>query len=68
VRLALPREQSARLDICDALGRVLCTAADGRYASGASTIVLDVAALPRGCVFLRLRAGSSTVARAVLLR
>lgn len=68
VTIGLPREQLARLELCDALGRVLCVAAAGRYPSGASTVVMDIGRIPRGCAFLLLHAGGTTTTRAVLLR
>jgi hypothetical protein len=57
VRLSLPASGAARLEVVDALGRVVATPLDGVRASGEGAVEIDLAGLAPGVYRLVLRSG-----------
>ncbi len=55
------------LKVYDILGRDVATLVNGRQTAGEHSVTFDAARLPSGVYFYRLRAGTSTVVRKMLL-
>ena len=69
MRLTLPRDGDARVDVLDAGGRVVTTLFAGRLPAGASALGWDprVAHVAAGVYTLRLRADAASASARVII-
>jgi len=65
LRFALGHAADVAVTLHDPLGRAVRTVAERRMESGEHELPIDLSGLPAGQLFLRLRAGENTVARAI---
>ncbi|WP_457651635.1 FG-GAP-like repeat-containing protein [Rhodocaloribacter sp.] len=67
IPFALPRAAHVTLTVFDLLGRPVATLVDGRRAAGTHRVTFDAAGLPSGVYLYRLRAGTFTQTRALVI-
>jgi hypothetical protein len=67
VSMTLPVRTRARLELRDALGRIVRTHDAGELDAGPHTVALDFASLPSGRYLLVLHAGGGTATRGVII-
>ncbi len=67
IRYTLPSRGDARLGLYDVMGNEALVLANGPVEPGAHVAYLDAASLPSGTYLLRLRAGSASVSRPVVV-
>ncbi len=67
LRVELPASESLRVDVVDALGRVVLTACDARFSAGGHVITVPVHMLAPGSYQLRATAGGTIAARTLLI-
>jgi hypothetical protein len=67
IGFSLPSVQHVRLDVTDALGRLVATVADDTYSAGYHEAVLDGQRLPAGTYFARLQHAQGTELETLVL-
>jgi D-alanyl-D-alanine carboxypeptidase len=67
IRFAIPERTHARLDVYDALGRLVATPVDGMLDAGSHDAVVRIDGAPAGSYFYTLRAGRSREVRGMRL-
>ncbi|MDB5035628.1 MAG: repeat protein [Chlorobi bacterium] len=65
LRFSLPWRRHARLELLDALGRVVATPAEGDFDGGDHDVTIDGSALPAGVYLARLTVGGDAVSRII---
>jgi hypothetical protein len=66
VTFTLDKRQSVKLDITDALGRIVAVVAEGNYESGPHSLSYNPADLPPGVYYLRLRTADKSSIRSIV--
>jgi hypothetical protein len=67
IPFALEAPQRVRIAVYDALGREVAVAADRTFGAGEQAVDVSVAGLPNGLYFYRLRAGTQTLTRKLVV-
>lgn len=67
IRFTLPAAGLIRLTVCDLLGRVVATPAEGRFDAGLHEVTFDASGLSSGIYICRLQGGGTSLTRTMTL-
>jgi len=67
LRFSIPTEQHVRIELFDALGRLLLTSVDGVYSAGMHAITIPVSTLRPGSYHYRLSSATGTLHRRLIV-